>query len=374
MNPPPKDVDRDSTIAIDGVFFEIASTTGIARVWKELFVRWQDAAIGRRIVLLDRNGSLPRFERLRSVPCPAFDAAKWEDDRALVQQLCDSVGARLFISTYYTRAQRTPSVLLVHDLIPERMGFDLALPVWRQKHDAIQHAAGFAAISETTLADLGHYFPETFGKPTIVARPGAGPEFFPSSAEERLSFNAKLIVPHLDGRPFYLFLGTPAPYKNMDVVTRAFRAMPASERAKVAVVVTHSGIRLDEFRALPGAKVHATRFSDRGLRAAYSSALALIYPSRYEGFGLPTLEAMACGCPVIAANTSSIPETVGDAALLIDPDAEDELRASLLSVRDPVTRERLRLRGFERVKAFSWDTMASILAEFLQSRLEASSG
>ena len=100
----------------------------------------------------------------------------------------------------------------------------------------------------------------------------------------------------------------------------------------VALLFTHKGEMINEFCSLPGLKVHTTRLTDAGLRAAYGSAVALVYPSRYEGFGMTPLEAMACGCPVICSNTSSIPEVVGDASLLIDPDDYEEVCANLLRV------------------------------------------
>lgn len=95
------------------------------------------------------------------------------------------------------------------------------------------------------------------------------------------------------------------------------------------------------------------------LPAIYSMAEVLVYPSIYEGFGLPPLEAMACGCPVIASNTSSLPEVVGDAGILINPYDVEALKQAILSViRDDALRNLLRDRGLERAKMFSWEKTA----------------
>jgi glycosyltransferase involved in cell wall biosynthesis len=251
-------------------------------------------------------------------------------------------------------------------MIPERLGFDLTEPMWRQKHDAISYASGFVAVSQNTLTDLRHYFPETDRVPAIVASPGVGAEFYPSNPEERRVFDVKFVVPHLDGRPYFLFVSQlSSDYKNVELLLRALGGAPPSLLSTIAVLFTYKDEIVESFRALAGLKVHATRLNEVGLRAAYSSALALIYPSRYEGFGLPLLEAMACGCPVICANTSAIPEAVGDAALLLQPDDDEKMKAYLLQVQDGAVREQLSLKGIARAKLFSWDVMAAKLADFL---------
>jgi glycosyltransferase involved in cell wall biosynthesis len=358
----------EPAVIVDGVFFQM-NASGIARVWYELLSRWQEMEIGRRILVLDR-GRLPPFPKLRIIPCPAFDYATWEADRATLQEICDREGAGLFLSTYYTRAERTPSALLIYDMIPERLGFDAADPMWRQKHDSIRHAVAFGAISQNSLSDLREFFPETAAKPAIVARPGVNAFFSPPGLEERAQFHRNFIAPALEGRPFFLFVGDPAPYKNAALLFEALQKMPAEFLKHFALLLTHDEL-LAGFSQLPGLKVHASRLTDPGLRAAYGSAQALIYPSLYEGFGLPALEAMACGCPVIASNVSSLPEVVGDAALAIDPKDSSQLCQALIRMLDPQARGALRAKGLARAKLFSWDKMAEAWGGFVLETLAA---
>jgi glycosyltransferase involved in cell wall biosynthesis len=105
------------------------------------------------------------------------------------------------------------------------------------------------------------------------------------------------------------------------------------------------------------------RLSDDHLRIAYSGARALLYPSRYEGFGLPILEAMSCGCPVITCATASIPEVAGRAAIFVDPGDVEALSAAMDRVREESERRRLITAGLEQAKKFTWQTTAAIFEE-----------
>jgi glycosyltransferase involved in cell wall biosynthesis len=107
--------------------------------------------------------------------------------------------------------------------------------------------------------------------------------------------------------------------------------------------------------------------SDDDLALAYGGALALVYPSLYEGFGMPVIEAMASGCPVITTNHGSLAEAAGDAALLIGGTSAEEMQAALESAQDAGVRARLRQRGFDHVRRFQWKDMASQLAEDLSN-------
>ena len=111
---------------------------------------------------------------------------------------------------------------------------------------------------------------------------------------------------------------------------------------------------------------HIHYLKDTDLTIAYSGAEALVYPSMYEGFGLPVLEAMQSGCPVIACDTSSLPEVAGDAALLVDSSDVAAMRNSLIQVQDPSTREDLIQRGYQNARRFTWQSTGAKLIAALE--------
>jgi glycosyltransferase involved in cell wall biosynthesis len=366
--------ERFPRIVVDAVFFQVAQTTGIARVWQAILAEWVKTGFAKHIVVLDRGGTAPRLEGIRYRSLHRHDRMNYHDaihhhsyrptgfDAEILQAICDEEAADLFISTYYTTPISTPSVFMGYDMIPEALNMDLNAPVWQEKRYGILHASHYITISESTGRDLRRFFPYIEPSQVTVAHCGWDPLFSPASPEEIQAFQGKFSI----DKPYFLLVGDRlgySGYKNSTLLFQALNKIENKEDFSVLCVGGQPELERELHDLAQGITTYVVHLTNEELRVAYSGAVALAYPSRYEGFGLPIIEAMACGCPVITCRTSSIPEVAGEAALYVDSFDPDELAITLESVQNPSTREDLRNRGFAQVQKFSWSKMAEIVAK-----------
>lgn len=169
-------------------------------------------------------------------------------------------------------------------------------------------------------------------------------------------------------RPFVLFVGTIEPRKNVDLLLDAYESLPASLREQYELVVAGPVGWAAESTV---ARLRTVRYlgyiPERDLAPLTAAAEVFVYPSLYEGFGFPVAQAMAAGVAVITSNVSSLPEVAGNAALLVDPRSQSELRAALVRMLgSPDLRRALRLAGRERARDFRWEVCAAKSLEFFR--------
>ncbi len=358
------------TVVVDGVFFQHFQDTGIARVWRSYLRAWVKSGFARRVVFLDRGGVGPRIPGLPTRSVPTWRSDLSAVDALRLQRICDEEEAALFVSTYYTTSIGTPSLMLVYDLIPERLGLDMSDPVWEEKRLAVEHASVYACISENTRRDLLELEPGTNGKRADVVPLGVDDVFTPASDVEVATFRRK----HALEQPYFLVVGERRGvdgYKNVELVFRAFRDWAGADDYEIVCVGGRAAIEPELRAVAPRARARRLSLGDEELRLAYAGAEALVFPSRYEGFGLPVIEAMACGCPVITTPLSSLPEVAGDAALYVDPDDAASLRQAFADVRDPKNRAAMIAAGRLRAEALTWESGASVFASLLASAAQA---
>jgi glycosyltransferase involved in cell wall biosynthesis len=185
----------------------------------------------------------------------------------------------------------------------------------------------------------------------------------PLAAGERFSPDGP--AADLDGRPYVLGVATLEPRKNLPRLVEAFAALPESARGdRVLALAGAAGWQTGDTIAALRRHAELVRplghVPDERLPALYRGADLFAYPSLYEGFGLPVLEAMRCGTPVVTSRRSSLPEVAGDAALYADPDDVDSIRNALArGLTDAAERERLVREGLARARGFSWDRTAA---------------
>jgi len=229
--------------------------------------------------------------------------------------------------------------------------------------DAVKYADAIIAISEHTKKDLIDIAgaPEELVTVTPLA---ANPDLMPVTDKSTLdNLRRKYKLP----ADYILFLGSLEPRKNVTTLIKAYARLPEGYKKKHHLVIAGAKGWLnspvhDTIKKLGLLdKTNFPGYVDRSdLSALYSMADCFVYPSLYEGFGLPVLEAMACGTPVITSNTSSMPEVAGEAALLINPLDEGELTAGLEKILgSKPLREEMRRQGFIQGKKFSWERCAA---------------
>ena len=296
--------------------------------------------IGRKIPAIRRTG---RFNRAIN--------------QLLVPSAMKAIRPDVVHETYYSKTRQAPQsskvVLTVFDMVHEKFpeSFSKWDPLKSEKVVAVRRADHIVCISENTRKDLIQLLGVEHEKTSVVH---LGFSLTEAAQED-----------HWKGcRPYLLHVGARAGYKNFETLLRAYAREPTLVREFDLVAFGGGDFDTKELilikaLGLSDATVRQVSGGDSILAGLYQGAALFVYPSRYEGFGIPPLEAMSFGCPVICSNRSSIPEVVGDAAVFFDPDSSDSIALAIDSVlNNAELRGTLIARGRERIKMFSWEQCA----------------
>jgi glycosyltransferase involved in cell wall biosynthesis len=305
---------------------------------------------------------------VHEIEFPRRELPWWRRGRVLDAGLA-SIGADVFhlpaqFYAYYRLRFATPSVITVHDLIPF---LEPASEHERKRGPRrLRRLAQFCrrARRVITLSDwVREQCVEHLGlDPERVAAipPGVEPHFGPEPGDDAAVLRRRGLE-----RPFFLYVGGDDPHKNLGGLLEAFRRFQAAEPGLHELVLVGRGE--GSLPVEPGVRWLGF-VDDAELPALYRGARAFLSLSRHEGFGLPLVEAMACGTPVVAARRAAVPETVGGAGLLVDPeDPAEAARCLGRLAREPALRSELRERGLERAAGFRWDRAAEATLEVYRS-------
>lgn len=293
-------------IVFDNIIYSLQRYGGISVVWNELLKR---ARTDTRLEVTELDYTQVPYRWLERYRIP-----DWKP-----------TGPTLFHSSYF-RFCPDPSVkniTTIHDLTYHfyRRGLAKAVHLWEEER-AIRHSAAVICVSEHTKRDVLNAYPWLNEKQVHVVYNGVGEEFFP--------------IPSVKKQGYLLYVGGgKAAYKRLDVAR---------------MVAQQTGLSL-----LQVASPDITR---EQLNRYYNEALCLLYPSDYEGFGLPILEAQKAGCPVIAQRTSSIPEVIGPNGLLVQHDTPERMAQEMTAiVHQLISRptQAIIADGIQNAKRFSWD-------------------
>lgn len=281
------------------------------------------------------------------------------------------VQAQIFHPTYYQMLNdsfiqqvKVPTVITVYDMIHELFSdvLDPTGQIAAVKKRAIFSAQALICISESTKNDLLSLYPH-LEKRTWV-----------TYLATELSQQSLNFLSSPSEYPYFLYVGSRNYYKNFNRLLDAF-SFAIKKYPEVKLYIVGSPFNKEELKRisylnLSKQVVNFGLLNDAQLANLYKSSLALVYPSMYEGFGIPPLEAMACGSIVIASNTSSIPEVIGEAGLYFNPTSMDELLDQLLvAVENPIYCQTLRERGLKQVAKFSWEKTAQQTIEIYKNVL-----
>jgi glycosyltransferase involved in cell wall biosynthesis len=288
-----------------------------------------------------------------------LDINKRESERLLKGQDFD-----LFHPTYYDPyfqkyLGNKPFILtvydMIHELYPEYFSPQDPIRLWKKQ--LIETADSVIAISHSTRNDILQLTNVDPDK-VFVTHLGNPFEYF----MESLKCNVP-IAGILPSTPYLLFVGTRSGYKNFNFFIAAMAGILKREQDLIVLCAGGGPFSAAETKFIRNlgidSKVHYVRAQETTLRQLYSGARAFVFPSLYEGFGLPVLEAFSCGCPVLLSNSSSLPEVAGDAAEYFEPGNAESLVMAVEKVLSGDTcRADLARSGYERLKFFSWEKTA----------------
>lgn len=267
------------------------------------------------------------------------------------------------------------TVVTVHDMVlhayPETMRARTRILLQTGLKKSMRRADCIVTDSAFSKSEIEKYYPEFADKVQVVPCGVDTKRFQPAAQDEIGRVKQKLGI---QGE-YFLYLGTLEPRKNLVRLIRAYeRLLQVHPDAPLLVLAGGKGWQYEAIfaaadrPALRGRILFPSYIPAADMAALYSGAFSFVFPSLYEGFGMPPLEAMACGTPVLTSNTASLPEAVGNAAVLVNPHKTTAIAKGMeMLLTDSKLRDMLRKRGFRRAREMSWDASAERLYQVYQA-------
>lgn len=345
---------------LDNIIFSLQTSGGISVIWAEIL---KSCLNSENQFLCIEYKSAPKnvFRKKIQIPKDLI----WQQNSSFLP-ITRYLPVRLhnqkivFHSSYYRYCieKSSRNITTVHDFTYEYFfsGLPKTVHCW-QKYSAIHHSDVVVCISENTKRDLLRFLPEIDSKKIRVIYNGVSEDYFIMPTSDRLDYSN-----------YILYVGARDTYKNFRFVVEALKDTSFS------LAICGRGLSQEEILFL-NKKLGQHRYKvfenvdNQTLNQLYNSVFCLAYPSSYEGFGIPVIEAQRAGCPVIALNASSIPEIIGDTPLLLSNLKEKYFIEKLHLLEKEKIREEIIKSGFVNSKRFSWGKMANAYMEIYSEML-----
>lgn len=341
-------------IFLDNIAFNLQKAGGISVYWSELVKRF--ACSGHDMTFIEQDGEISNIFRTQI----DISSSNIVYQKAMLTRISRYLSLRLNINSpsvfhsSYFRICKNPkavNIVTVHDCTYELFssGLKQKVHLW-QKKQALNSADSIICVSENTKSDLLKFYTHLPPHKVKVIYNGAGDDFFP--LERNLHFTG--FYENIRDKKYILYVGGRNSYKNFNIAIEAVSLL--NDFSLVAVgggeLTDNENIKLSSIR---DRFFHVKSPSSKDLNLLYNFAFCLLYPSSYEGFGIPIAEAMKAGCPVVTSSVSSIPEVAGDAGLMVETICTAEIIAKINALNQESFRAEVIERGFVQGNKFSWD-------------------
>lgn len=340
-----------TNIIIDNIIYSLQKSGGVSVVWYELIKRiLKDSRINTKYIDYSNKDNI--FRSKLNIPQKQILKPHFINTRIAryLDCKCYEINTPFIFHSSYYRISSNPkavNITTVHDFTYEYFakGLSKTIHCW-QKHRAIRKSEYVICISENTKKDLKKFIPEFPEDRIEVIYNGVSDDYFPLGeiSDKDIPFGKQ---------KYLLFVGARGGYKNFNFLVESLKG------TKYNLVIVGPSLEEHE-KELLNSNInnqwhYAGRLSNDKLNLLYNGAFAFIYPSSYEGFGIPVLEAQKAGCPVIAMNASSIPEIIGDKSLLINNLNKEELLTKLEILKDNNIRQSIIKAGIKNAQKYTWD-------------------
>lgn len=351
----------DKSILLDNIIFDLQKIGGISNYWYNLLK--SSIANNNIFYFEDKYSNKNYYKSLIKLPEEYIIKNKSKIPLKIkrylpVRNLDKSFD--IFHSSYYRYAKgNIKNITTVHDFMYEKYlsKYNIKRLIHSsQKYQAIKHSDYIIGVSKNTLEDMLKYFPEFKNKKMQVIYHGIGDDFYPIKNKNNW---IKINDYKLYYNSYFFYFGNRNGYKNFKLLVNAYSKVLNNNNVPKLVVAgggkfsKSEKVLLSEM-GISSSIIKLDKLTNYELNNLYNHCTGFIYPSLYEGFGLPVLEAMRAGAPVICSNSSSIPEVAGEAAIYIDPHNVLELEKSLLELLNNSTRKDMINLGYEQSKIFHW--------------------